>query len=86
MGFKAWLYHAESEYEKELAYVEDKVKTVQPLSGMNSDSKASAEQLYSILTRLVRGRPLEILRSVSERNANEVWRQLIVQYSPKTKG
>ena len=86
IGFKAWLYYAESEYEKELTYVEDNVKSAQPLSGMNQDSKARAEQLYSILTGLLRGRPLKILRSVSERNGYEVWRQLIVQYSPKTKG
>ena len=86
IGFKAWLDYAESEYEKELTFVEDNVKSAQPLSGMNQDSKARAEQLYSILTGLLRGRPLKILRSVSERNGYEVWRQLIVQYSPKTKG
>ena len=86
IGFKAWLYYAESEYEKELTFVEDNVKSAQPLSGMNQDSKARAEQPYSILTGLLRGRPLKILRSVSERNGYEVWRQLIVQYSPKTKG
>ena len=86
MGFKAWLYYAEKEYEKELTYVEDNVKTTQPLSSMNEDSKARSEQLYSILTGLLRGRPLKILRAVSERNGYEVWRQLVVQYSPKTKG
>ena len=86
MGFKAWLYYAESQYEKKLTYVEDNVKGAQPLSGMNSDSKIRAEQLYSILTGLLRGRPLKILRNVSERNGYEVWRQLVVQYSPKTKG
>ena len=86
MGFKAWLYYAEKEYEKELTYVEDNVKTSQPLSSMNEDSKSRAEQLYSILTGLLRGRPLKILRSVNERNGYEVWRQLVVQYSPKTKG
>ena len=84
MAFKAWLYYAESEYENELTYVEDNVKTAQPLSGMNQDSKVRAEQLYSVLTGLLRGRPLKILRSVSERNGYEVWRQLVVQYSPKT--
>ena len=86
MGFKAWLYYAEKEYEKELTYVEDNVKTTQPLSSMNEDSKARSEQLYSILTGLLRGRPLKILRAVNERNGYEVWRQLVVQYSPKTKG
>ena len=86
MGFKAWLYYAEKEYEKELTYVEDNVKTAQPLSSMNEDSKARSEQLYSILTGLLRGRPLKILRAVNERNGYEVWRQLVVQYSPKTKG
>ena len=87
MGFKAWLYYAEKEYEKELTYVEDNVKTSQPLSSMNEDSKARSEQLYSILTGLLlRGRPLKILRAVNERNGYEVWRQLVVQYSPKTKG
>ena len=78
--------YAEEEYEKELTYVEDNVKTAQPLSSMNEDSKARSEQLYSILTGLLRRRPLKILRAVNERNGYEVWRQLVVQYSPKTKG
>ena len=39
MGFKAWLYYAEKEHEKELTCVEDNVKTVQPLSSMNEDSR-----------------------------------------------
>ena len=86
MGFKAWLYYAEKEYEKELTYVEDNVKTAQPLSSINEDSKARSEHLYSILTGLLRGRPVKILRAVNERNGYEVWRQLMVQYSPKTKG
>eukprot|EP00434_Breviolum_minutum_P040749 symbB.v1.2.036227.t1/scaffold5065.1/size52819/1 len=45
-----------------------------------------SKQLYSILAGLLKGRPLRILRSVTDRNGLEVWRQLNIQFAPRTKG
>ena len=62
------------------------VKTEVKLAGMSEDSKARSMQLFSILSGLLRGRPLRILRRLVDRNGIELWRQLNLQYAPKTKG
>ena len=53
---------------------------------MSDESKTRSLQLCSILSGLLRGRPLRILRGLVDRNGIELWRQLNLQYAPKTKG
>ena len=55
------------------------------VSGEPDEVQQRCKQLYSILTGLLRGKPLRLLRQVTERNGFEVWRQLIQLYLPKTK-
>ena len=43
------------------------------------------KQLFNILTGILRGKPLRLLRQTSERNGFEVWRKLVQLFSPKTK-
>ena len=55
------------------------------VAGESEEVQQRCKQLYSILTGLLRGKPLRLLRQVSERNGFEVWRQLVQLYLPKTK-
>ena len=64
LGFKSWLFYADPKFEAELEYVETHVKTEVKLAGMSEDSKARSLQLFSILSGLLRGRPLRILRAM----------------------
>ena len=86
LGFKSWLFYADPKFEAELEYVETNNKTEVKLAGMSEDSKARSLQLFSILSGLLRGRPLRILRGLVDRNGIELWTQLNLQYAPKTKG
>ena len=86
LGFKSWLFYADPKFEAELEYVETNNKTEVKLAGMSEDSKARSLQLFSILSGLLRARPLRILRGLVDRNGIELWRQLNLQYAPKTKG
>ena len=86
LSFKSWLFYADPKFEAELEYVETHVKTEVKLGGMSEESKARSLQLFSILSGLLRGRPLRILRGLVDRNGIELWRQLNLQYAPKTKG
>ena len=86
LGFKSWLFYADPKFEAELDFVEANVKTEVKLAGMSEDSRSRSLQLFSILSGLLRGRPLRILRGLVDRNGIELWRQLNLQYAPKTKG
>eukprot|EP00439_Symbiodinium_sp_Y106_P068039 s3094_g11.t1 len=44
-----------------------------------------ARKLYVILSSVLKGRPLAILRGVEDRNGFECWRQLTCQFSPRTR-
>jgi DNA primase len=55
------------------------------VDGETQDVKDRCSQLYSILTGLLRGKPLRVLRQVDGRNGYEAWRQLSQMYLPKTK-
>ena len=47
---------------------------------MDSPQVVRARQLYSILVGSLKGKPLRILKGVSNRNGFEAWRQLLAQY------
>ena len=52
------LHYADPKFEAELEYVETNVKTEVKLPGISDDSKVRSLQLFSILSGLLRGRPL----------------------------
>ena len=86
LGFKSRLFYADPTFEAELDYVEANVKTEVKLATMSDEAKTRSLQLFSILSGLLRGRPLRILRGLVDRNGIELWRQLNLQYAPKMKG
>ena len=55
------------------------------VDGETQEVKDRCSQLYSILTGLLRGKPLTELRQVDGGNGYEAWRQLTQMYLPKTK-
>ena len=85
LNLKSWLYFADARYEKCLDAVEKDPKTVVNLTGVAADVVLKSNKLYSILSGLLKHKPLRILRQVSERNGFEVYRQLLQLYSPHTK-
>ena len=85
LNFKSWLYFADAECEKCLDAVEKDPKTVVNLIGVSTDVLVKANKLYSILSGLLKHKPLRILRQVSERHGFEVYRRLMQLYSPHTK-
>ena len=86
LAFRSWLIYADESFERELDVIEANSKTMISMSSMNEAESRRSKQLYSILSGLLKGRPLRILRSVNDRNGMEVWRQLHLQFAPRTKG
>eukprot|EP00434_Breviolum_minutum_P037111 symbB.v1.2.032893.t1/scaffold4013.1/size46388/4 len=85
LNFKSWLFYADKTFESGLSNVESNPKNVVSLAAMNEESKAKAVQLYAILTRLLKGKPLRLLRQQDDRNGLEVYRQLCQLYTPQSK-
>ena len=86
LAFRSWLIYADDKFERELDTIENNTKTYIAMTSMNEAESGRSKQLYSILAGLLKGRPLRILRSVTDRNGLEVWRQLNIQFAPRTKG
>lgn len=85
LNFKSWLYYADNVYETDLDDVESHLDTAVDLLTLPMDKEIRAKQLYSILTGLLKGRALRILRQTDDRNGFEVYRQLCRLYAPNTK-
>ena len=87
INFKAWLYYGNPKFEYDLHRVEvtHANMPIENVEGEPQDVKDRCNQLYSILTGLLRGRPLRLLRQVESRNGFETWRQLTQLFLPKTK-
>ena len=86
LAFRSWLIYADDKFERELDTIENNTKTYIAMTSMNEAESGRSKQLYSILAGLLKGRPLRILQSVTDRNGLEVWRQLNIQFAPRTKG
>ncbi len=70
LNFKSWLFYADKSFEPGLSNVESNPKNVVSLAAMNEDSKSKALQLYAILTGLLKGKPLRLLRQ------QDAWRYI----------
>ena len=59
----------------------------QPIVNVSGEPAETQDRcsLYSVLTGLLRGKPLRMLRQIEGRNGFEVWRQLVQLFQPKTK-
>lgn len=79
------LFYGDSHFEAEVKYIEEHPKEVAALAGMTDEQKTRSHQLYSILTGLLKGKPLRVLRQVADRNGYEVLRQLVDLYTPSSR-
>eukprot|EP00435_Cladocopium_sp_Y103_P069072 s73_g32.t1 len=85
LNLKSWLYFADSNYEKCLDAVEKDPKNTVNLTGVAVDVVVKSNRLCSILSGLLKHKPLRVLRQVPDRNGFEVYRQLLQLYSLHTK-
>ena len=85
MSFRNWLEFAEPVFESELREVEQRLDEQTSITGMPEACALRGKRLWTILSTLLKGRALGILRSVTDRNGYEVWRLLVTTYSPKTR-
>ena len=87
VNFKAWLFYGNSAYEVDLHRAEQHGSNPAPplINAESTETQERCKQLYSILTGVLRGKPLRLLRQVEQRNGFEVWRQLCQVYMPRTK-
>ena len=75
VNFKAWLYYGNPKFELDLHRVEvtHADTPIANVDGETQDVKDRCSQLYSILTGLLRGKPLRVLCQVDGRNGYEAW-------------
>ena len=86
VNFKAWLFYGDSGFETDLHRIETNYASTPigfPRAEPN-DVQERCKQLFNILTGILRGKPLRLLRQTSEGNGFEVWRKLVQRFSPKT--
>ena len=84
-SFRNWVTFAEPAYESDLGEIESRLTEVPHIAQMPVVCIERARKLYVILSSLLRGRPLAILRGIDDRNGYECWRQLTNQFSPRTR-
>ena len=84
VSFKTWLFYGNKHFETDLHRVEvtHAETPISSADGEPREVKDRCNQLYSILTGLLKGKPLRLLRQVSNRNGFEVWRQLCQLFMP----
>ena len=80
-NFKSWLYYADGTFEAGLTNVDQHPKDVLDLNSMEPSHKAKSVQLYAILSGLLKGKPLRVLRQQEDRNGLEVYRQLVQTFT-----
>ena len=84
-NFKSWLYYADGSFEAGLSNVDQNPKDVLDLNAMEPAHKAKSVQLYAILSGLLKGKPLRVLRQQEDRNGLEVYRQLVQTFTPSSR-
>ena len=84
VNFRAWLFYGNKHFEGDLHRIESVHGDI-PIPSIDGEApevQDRCSQLYSILTGLLRGKPLRMLRQVERRNGFEVWRQLSPKAEP----
>ena len=75
----AWVRH------RAIELIEKPVEQELPLSEMAVETKMRSLKLYAILSSLLRFKPKNLFKQVTDKNGFEVWRQLLRIFSPRTK-
>ena len=77
LNLKAWLFFADPAYEELFKRVEENPKVVPEIegTGVSAEVTTRGRQLYSILSGLLKHKPLRILKQVDKRNGFEVYRR-----------
>ena len=83
--FKQWVLAVNPEIHTGLEEIEKDLTTECVEDTMTDDAVAQGKQLYSMLTTLLRERPLNLLKSVEGNNGYEAWRILSCTLAPKSK-
>ena len=86
VSFKAWLFYGNKYFETDLHRVEV-THAETPISSVDGELQEVKDRCNElcILTGLLKGKPLRLLRQVSNRNGFEVWRQLCQLFMPRTR-
>ena len=85
-GFRTWLSVVNPAYESELLEIE--ARCSEPCMAMDllpDPTKSRSRQLYGILSTLLKGRPLQVLRLTHNQHGYEVMRVLHQTFQPRTR-
>ena len=84
LSFRSWLFFAQEDFKKDLDKAERSDKPLDFID-LSLEEHERSEKLFSILTGVLRNRPLKILRSVEDGNGIDAWRALSQQMAPRTR-
>ena len=76
--FKSYLAFVEEEFMNDLEHVEKDLE-------QEEDVQKGAKKLYAYLVSFVKGRPLPIVRSVTDTDGFRAWQGLCREFQPKTR-
>lgn len=85
VNLKAWLFLGNPGFEQDLIRAEAHRLNVIDVSAEPADVQNRCKQFYNIMTGLLKGKPLRLLRQIENRNGYELWRQLCQLFAPKTR-
>ena len=83
--FKSYLAFIEEEFTNDLEHVEKDLEQDLKLSDYKEEVQKRAKKLYAYLVSFVKGRPLRIIRSVTDTDGFRAWQGLCREFQPKTR-
>ena len=82
--FVNWLLVHDPDYREDLRYAETRVEAMN-IESYSDAGKKRAFRLYSILSSYLKGRPLRLLKAVTNRDGLLVWQRLHQELKPSTR-
>ena len=83
---KTWLSAVEPELAEDLNKVESARDTPFPMADFSPRTKERSMKFYSILASYTKNKPLRVIKSMTDYNGLEAWRNLIQEHEPYTRG
>ena len=83
--FKSYLAFIEEEFMNDLEHVEKDLEQDLKLNDYKEEVQKRAKKLYAYLVSFVKGRPLRIVRSVTDTDGYRAWQGLCREFQPKTR-
>ena len=83
---KTWLSAVEPELAEDLNKVESARDTPFPMADFTPRTKERSMKFYSILASYTKNKPLRVIKSMTDYNGLEAWRNLIQEHEPYTRG